>query len=490
MELPRRTDSSGSIRIFSNDEISRLREQLVQEQKVGSVEPVIERQDQEAVAQDDSLSSQETTKFIIIDDKVYDVTEFIHEHPGGYKVLSTHLGKDATDVFHAMHPASAYEVLANYYAGDLAEPSPTSTPFAHRVRELRDKLDSEGYFQSSKFFYFYKISSNMVLLFLALTILWLYGEFTAGVVTSACITGLFWQQCGWLAHDFGHHQVFQERWLNDVVIGFLGDFCLGFSLSWWKNKHNTHHAATNIHHEDPDIDTAPILFWSEHASADYFADLAEMAPKDDPLTVFLNKHVATRQTWYYWPLLSLARLSWAHASLTYSFTVGSLTKSTLVNVFERTCLLLHWAWYIGAIYSFVPSLSNQILYFFLSQAVCGWALAIVFALNHNGMPIITQEKAADMDFYEIQIVTGRNVKGGLLLDWFMGGLNYQIEHHVFPNMPRHHLKKVQPMIQALAKEYGISYHRCGFWQGTKEVLTTLDYVQKVSKKLVDRAYDY
>lgn len=176
--------------------------------------------------------------------------------------MLTHVGKDASgmkkkffscliesfteltqklllDVFHAMHPDSAYEILANYYAGDLEVEKPkdketaNSAQFATEMRELRDKLKKEGYFHSSKLFYAYKVISTLAICAAGLSLLYAYGRTsTLAVVVSAFIVGIFWQQCGWLAHDFGHHQCFEDRTLNDALVIFLGNFCQGFSLSW------------------------------------------------------------------------------------------------------------------------------------------------------------------------------------------------------------------------------------------------------------------
>merc|ERR1719324_1909517 len=88
-------------------------------------------------------------------------------------------------------------------------------------------------------------------------------ESTPALLVSAVIMGLFWQQCGWLSHDFLHHQVFDKRGWGNAFGYFLGNFYQGFSTAWWKNKHNTHHAVPNVLHGDPDIDTLPFLAWGE-----------------------------------------------------------------------------------------------------------------------------------------------------------------------------------------------------------------------------------
>ncbi|KAI8368102.1 delta-6-desaturase [Radiomyces spectabilis] len=459
---------------------------------VGTTEPTLfTRQQLEKINQDVKDGVPGARKYIIVDNKLYDVTDFVDDHPGGADVLLTHVGKDASDVFHAMHPVSAYELLANCYAGDLEsapvakENMSSSAAFAQEMRELRDKLTDEGYFKASNLFYVYKVLSTLVLCGVSLGLIYKWGHSTLGVVVSAVILGVFWQQCGWLAHDFGHHQCFETRQLNDILVVFLGNFCQGFSLSWWKNKHNTHHASTNVSGHDPDIDTAPVLLWDEYASANYYGSLS-----DEPgmISRFLAESVLPYQTRYYFFVLGFARISWAIQSLLHSFQEGAINKSAKLNFYERACLIAHWALFTYCTIAWIDNITNMILFFVISQATTGYALAIVFALNHNGMPVISQEKAETMEFFEIQVVTGRDVVLGPLGDWFMGGLNYQIEHHVFPNMPRHNLKKVKPMVQSLCKKYGIHYHNTTFIKGTFEVLQALDIAQQLSLKLSKKAF--
>ncbi|CAO3599524.1 unnamed protein product [Absidia cylindrospora] len=435
-------------------------------------------------------------KYLTIDNKVYDITDFISDHPGGEQVISTHIGKDATDVFHAMHPKSAYEMLANCYVGDLAaeksnaaaqrsKDKHNSQAFAQEMRDLREKLQGEGYFDGSTLFYIYKVLSTLAICATGFAMLYYGGHSTPVVFAAAVIIGLFWQQCGWLAHDFGHHQVSDDHEKNDMLVLFLGCFCQGFSLSWWKNKHNTHHASTNVSGHDPDIDTAPVLLWDEFATANFYGSLEDNPGK---FSRFIAEHVLPYQSRYYFFILGFARFSWALQSLMYSFKQGALDKSAKLNWMERSMLVSHWILFTVWNVLFVGSITNMIMFFLVSQAVTGYALAFVFAMNHNGMPVISQEQAEDMEFYEIQVITGRAVTLSPLGDWFFGGLNYQIEHHVFPDMPRHSLPKVKPMVKSICQKYNINYHDVGAITGTLEVLKTLDIVQKLCGKFSKKVF--
>lgn len=425
---------------------------------------------------DPDIPKKHETLYTVIDNKVYDVTNFANEHPGG-NVILTHIGKDASDVFACMHPAHAYETLANFYVGDLdpAEPSP-SPSFSEEVRSLRGKFRELGYYDSSKLYYAYKIFSNLAIWALSVSILLRFPGSVVGVSSAGVLMGLFFQQCGWLSHDFLHHQVFVDRRWNELVALFVGAVAQGFSPSWWKNKHNSHHAVPNVHEEDPDIHTAPVLFWSDHA-LEFFSDLP-----DDQLTSLLAQYIVTRQAFLFFPILAFARLSWARQSFVYVLPNSSLNKGKPCSIIEQVALYSHWAWYAYLLWV-IDSTALAVLFIVLSQASCGFFLASVFALNHNGMPIYTKSEAAKIDFFTLQVLTGRNVVGGPLTNWFCGGLNYQIEHHILPNMPRHSFPKIQPTIEALCKKHGVSYHSTTFWKGTFEYLGRLENVSRNARKL-------
>jgi len=92
-------------------------------------------------------------------------------------------------------------------------------------------------------------------------------------------------------------------------------------------------------------------------------------------------------------------------------------------------------------------------------AVFGALLGGAFAPNHKGMPIVPPD--ARIDFVSRQVLMSRNVTGGPFTDIAMGGLNYQIEHHLFPSMPRPNLRRAQPVVRAFCAEHGVPYTQTG-----------------------------
>jgi hypothetical protein len=153
---------------------------------------------------------------------------------------------------------------------------------------------------------------------------------------------------------------------------FVGNICQGFSVSWWKNKHFTHHSVPNVHQGDPDIDTMPFLAWSEHA-LEFFQDM-------DDQTV--SKFMVSHQPVLYFPLLSLARMSWAQQSIVFNLPGPHITEfHNSYLTLERITLAIHWSWYLGATFYYLTPLM-ALLYIFVSQAACGVFLALVFSVNH------------------------------------------------------------------------------------------------------------
>lgn len=144
----------------------------------------------------------------------------------------------------------------------------------------------------------------------------------------------------------------------------------------------------------------------------------------------MAEHVLPYQTRYYFFVLGFARLSWAIQSLIYSFENETLSKSKLLSWCERIFLVVHWIFFSYCAIAWIGNWRDICMFFVVSQMTTGYLLAIVFAMNHNGMPVFTPEEAANKEFYELQVLTGRDVSCTVFGDWIMGGLNYQIEHHV------------------------------------------------------------
>ena len=141
-----------------------------------------------------------------------------------------------------------------------------------------------------------------------------------------------------------------------------------------------------------------------------------------------------------------------------------------------------WLWLaLGCIWRFSSCFYHPwqaALFIVVHRALAGFHMGSVFAPNHKGMPVL--EPGEKLDYLRQQVLTARDVLPNPVIDFAYGGLNYQIEHHLFPNMPRNRLKDAREVVRTFCLERGIPYHETGFWQSQREIL---GYMHEVSAPL-------
>ncbi|MFF9769093.1 fatty acid desaturase family protein [Streptomyces sp. NPDC014636] len=268
----------------------------------------------------------------------------------------------------------------------------------------------------------------------------------------AAFLALVFGQVALLAHDLAHRQVFRRRRHSEIGGRLFANLGIGMSYGWWMNKHTRHHAHPN--HEELDPDVAPdILVWS-----------AEQARASRGLARLLGGH----QALLFFPLLTLEGFNLHVASL------RALRSPAMKNrVLEGALLLLHIAALLSAVF-LVLSPGKAVAFLAVNQCLFGVYLGCTFAPNHKGMPTVTGDRR--LDFLRRQVLTSRNVRGGLLTDVLLGGLNYQIEHHLFPSMPTVHLRRARVIVRRYCAEIGVPYHETGLIRSYREALTHMHRV--------------
>jgi len=274
-----------------------------------------------------------------------------------------------------------------------------------------------------------------------------------------------WQQLGWVAHEFCHHQASQDRSWNRNMGLFWGNIMQGYSRTWWNDRHNAHHASTNILDVDPDIDNIPVLAWAE-------SDL-------DKAPAWAQSSIQY-QAYYFLFVLPILRLAWCKESISFALKMGSSTYKTWNKDAQNEIftLALHWIW-ASCFYFTLPSISWTITWFLISNLLSGFGIAVVVFFNHYSCEKYPQ--ALSGNFVAMQLFTTRNMTPGLITDWVCGGLNYQIEHHLFPTLPRHNLNKTSVFVKEFCKEQGLPYMCCGFMEGLNHVLKFLQGVADIAK---------
>jgi fatty acid desaturase len=429
--------------------------------------------------------------WMVYKNKVYDVSDW-HEHPGG-AVIFTHAGDDMTDIFAAFHAPGSHNMMKKFLVGELIPESvehkdQTQLDFEKSYRDMRSKLVMMGMFKSSPLFYAWKQGSAFGMWATAMAMMY-YSDNTLVQMGAALLMGLFFQQIGWLAHDFLHHQVYKNRRYGDYTGLFWGNLMQGFSVQWWKNKHNGHHAVPNLHNSsalatdgDPDINTMPVLAWTV-PQAQQYREINE--GKDSAFVKFMIGN----QKIFYFPILMIARLNWLNESFKTAFGLGASTENAAIElkrkglqypIAEKFFISLHHAWMFAFACGFGRfSLAYSTGLYLLCTCFSGLCLALVFGLGHNGMATYEAEKRPD--FWKLQVTTTRNITGGhgvpkFFIDWFCGGLQYQVDHHLFPGIPRHNLARTHEFVESFCKEWGVKYHETDMYDGTIEILQCLDTV--------------
>ncbi|MFF0340759.1 fatty acid desaturase family protein [Kribbella sp. NPDC004875] len=260
-------------------------------------------------------------------------------------------------------------------------------------------------------------------------------------------------QVAFLSHDSAHRQIFHSNARNDWTARILAGGVLGMSVSWWRAKHNKHHAAPNQVGKDPDVQLRAVAF---HPGA-----VAARGP--------LGRWIAARQGWLFFPLLTLEGVGLHASSLTHLLRPGASRTDRI----EAAVVASRITAYVAALYLLLP-VGKASAFLGLQLAVFGVCLGAAFAPNHKGMPIAPA--GTKLDFLRRQVLMSRNIRGGVLTDLAMGGLNYQIEHHLFPSMPRPTLRRVQPIVREYCEIHGIPYAEVGLFTSYRIVVGYLNNV--------------
>jgi fatty acid desaturase len=147
---------------------------------------------------------------------------------------------------------------------------------------------------------------------------------------------------------------------------------------------------------------------------------------------------------------------------------------------EAALIMLHAALYLTAVLLVLSPL-KALAFIAVQQAVFSLYLGISFAPNHKykGMPII--ESATAAGFARRQVVTARNIRGGRFTDFMLGGLNYQIEHHLFPSMPRPNLRRVQGLVRDFCAAADLCYREENFAGSFRQIVHHLSDVGAASR---------
>ncbi len=259
-------------------------------------------------------------------------------------------------------------------------------------------------------------------------------------------------QVALVMHDVAHRQVFRLRRPTELMGRVVGNLGIGLGYGWWQDKHTRHHA--NPNHEELDPDVAPdLLVWSQRQAR------SSRGPA---------RLIGRAQAFLFFPLLLLEGLN-LHVAGVRALKNRSVKRRGV----EGALLFGHFALYLTALFAVLPA-DKAFAFIAVHQGLFGLYMGCIFAPNHKGMPTLTGD--ARPDYLRRQVLTSRNVRGGLLTDVALGGLNYQIEHHLFPSMPTPNLRRARPIVRDFCAEIGVPYHETGLISSYREALEHLHRV--------------
>ena len=333
---------------------------------------------------------------------------------------------------------------------ELAEETATNSR-SNPYPELRGIIKDQGLLDKQPAYYIYKILSTLGLLALSITVLALIDN-TLLLLANAAFLAFVFGQIGYIGHDAGHRSILRST-LGNEIIGLSVSFLIGLSRTWWVTAHNQHHSTPNDLETDPHTLLPPLAFSQESA-------LGKSR---------IMRFVVGYQAFYFVPLLFLEGLGLRLASIQFLLS----QRRAKYLLFEPLLLGLHFLVYFGLLFYFLSPW--QVLGFFLvHQGLFGLYYGTVFAPNHKGMLILDKDKP--LDYLRTQVLTTRNIKPGLIADFWYGGLNYQIEHHLFPLMPRRNFGKARKIIKAFCQQNDVSYYETGTFKSYREILSYLHQV--------------
>ncbi|KAM6961004.1 acyl-CoA Delta-4 desaturase-like [Aplochiton taeniatus] len=396
-------------------------------------------------------------QWLVINRKVYNITQWATRHPGGLRVINHYAGEDATEAFAAFHPDPRFtqKFLKPLLIGELATTEPShdhdkNAALMQDFRTLRDDVEKKGLLQARPLFFCLHLGHIVLLEALAWMLLWLWGTSWSLTLLCAIIQGTAQSQAGWLQHDFGHLSVFKKSGWNHILQKFVIGHLKGASANWWNHRHFQHHAKPNVFNKDPDVNMLHVFVLGDSQPVEYGTKKIKHFPYNHqhqyffligpPLLIPVYFHIQILRTMF-------SRRDWVDLAWCMTF-------------------------YLRFLYSYVPFygfFGSLALISFVRFLESHWFVWVT-QMNHLPMDI---DHERHQDWLSMQLSATCNVEQSAFNDWFSGHLNFQIEHHLFPTMPRHNYHLVAPLVRTVCEKHGIHYQVKTLQQGLVDVVRSL-----------------
>ncbi|KAJ6654125.1 hypothetical protein lerEdw1_007393 [Lerista edwardsae] len=396
-------------------------------------------------------------RWLVIDRKVYDISRFHKRHPGGSRVISGYAGQDATDPFTAFHldQTLVRKHMKSLLIGELAPHEPSFEPSKNKLlvedfRELRSTVEKMGLLKPNQLFFFLLLLQTILLEAAGWFVLWYFGTSLTTFLISTVLLTFAQSQAGWLEHDLGHLSVFSSPKWNHIFHEFVMCHLKVLSANWWTRHHSQHHAKPNCFLKDPDLELHPIpLSLGETPSMELGRQKKKYMPYNHQHQYFS----------FTLPLIVLPVFR--------AYSLYFIVKHKLWREIAWTT-----AYFVRFIVTFMPfcGVTGALAYLMLINITDSIVFTWISQSSHIPMHI---DYDKNLDWFSAQLQSTCNVNQSLFNDWLTGHLNLQIEHHLFPTMPRHNFWKVAPLVKSLCAKHGIEYKSKHLFTGFADILRSL-----------------
>lgn len=328
---------------------------------------------------------------------------------------------------------------------------------AELYRELKARVRDAGVFEGRPWFYPVKEALLVVAFvgsYLGLLALRPGAAWAACIVVSAMSMLHF----GMLGHECGHFAISRRRWVNDLW-GYVGmSFVCGLSFSYWRGAHNIHHRSVQVEGVDPDISYSTVSMFeaAAHASRPPARWLLPLQP------------------YYFWPATLFFWVPMRFEGLVNLFRKPAETR------LDRVVLLGHYLMWL-AVPALILGPQLALLNYLVASCILGSTTASLFAVNHIGLPTVRPGEVRTTAM-RYQIATTRNVDNAPLFDNFFSGLNFHIEHHLFPQVGHDRLRRCHEVTRQFCAEHGIPYSHQPFGAAAADVTRRLAEIARAPRE--------
>eukprot|EP00553_Chaetoceros_curvisetus_P010898 CAMPEP_0204638878 /NCGR_PEP_ID=MMETSP0717-20131115/40897_1 /ASSEMBLY_ACC=CAM_ASM_000666 /TAXON_ID=230516 /ORGANISM="Chaetoceros curvisetus" /LENGTH=554 /DNA_ID=CAMNT_0051658781 /DNA_START=20 /DNA_END=1684 /DNA_ORIENTATION=+ len=320
-------------------------------------------------------------------------------------------------------------------------------------------------------------------------------------VFGSILFGMFFQNIAFMGHDAGHGSV-TGNFKHDLLFGFfVGNAFAGIDVGWWKSSHYVHHSATNSLHDDPDIQHMPLLCFDERMGDNRWSTYhGRYMPFDA-----IGRAVIPYQHWYFYPVMAVARVNLYLQSILYLIHTcplfGENTKAgkkiiddktgkvrekyawpkPTLTIWSLSVLSLGFFWTMMYLFFSQLDVMPAIICFAVSHFTAG-ILHVQILLSHVAMhycadghgttEAVTVPNGNDQaGYFEWQALSTMDVDCPPWMDWFHGGLQFQLEHHLFPRVPRWRLRELCALTDEIFAKYDVPVVRIPFIEANKMILS-------------------